>query len=66
MKTEWESSIPVRFLGPENVTAYNAKGEVIEEPICPECKQYMSQLIGKTHFSWVCCACGHSTEAKEF
>jgi hypothetical protein len=60
-KGEWEfgSSMPIRFLGPENISAYNSDGKEIIIPKCDKCQSFKSEIIGKTYWMWFCPSCGN-------
>lgn len=54
---EYGSTGNVNFLKPENVTAYDSKGEEMEIPKCKN-GHYKCQVIGKKYSQWVCLQCG--------
>jgi hypothetical protein len=56
--SEWGSSQPVRFLDPSQVKCYDSEGKEIVIPKCKKCEVYMNQIIGKTHWAWICPSCG--------
>jgi hypothetical protein len=37
---------------------YDNEGQEIVVPLCKNCQQFKSQLIGKDSFVWVCQSCG--------
>jgi hypothetical protein len=65
MEVEFGGALPVRFLKPENVTAYDSEGKEITIPKCKSCDAYMGQIIGLTHYAWICHNCGHTCEPKK-
>lgn len=54
MKSEFESSHPIRWLNPEQVKAYDDEGNEISIPKCEMCGVNKCKIIGKTHCAWVC------------
>ena len=58
LQTEYGSSQPVRFLDPSQVKCYDSENKEIVIPKCSKCHQYKMQVIGKTHWAWICPSCG--------
>ncbi len=58
MECEFGTSMPIRFLSPENVKAYDSEGKEMIIPKCERCDDFKNQLIGKKSFMWLCPSCG--------
>jgi hypothetical protein len=57
--------MPIRFLTPKNVKCYDSENNEIEIPKCKSCDAYMGQIIGLTHFAWICHNCGYQCESEK-
>lgn len=57
--------LPVRFLKPTDVKAYDSEGNEICIPICQHCKNLKTEVIGLKHTCWICCNCVVECDKKE-
>lgn len=64
MKVEYGCGEQVTVLGAKDVTMHDSRGNEIEVPRCESCGNYMCQVIGSTHYAWIC-FCGYQCEPEE-
>lgn len=57
LECEFGSSIPVRFINPEDVKMYDNEGKEVPIPKCEKCGNIKQQIIGKNACAWICNDC---------
>lgn len=65
MEEEYGTCLPIRFLNPEQVKAYDCEGNEIEIPLCEHCGYHKTEVIGLKYSAWICCNCVVECETKK-